>query len=125
MAKPLGPRVTVAVGKDSKGKAIHSYMLKSVADYFGFQVLKTTYRKGKGGRIVSFRGAKGTGSIAIPTGKTKTRTYNGKQIKTQIYKRMPIPGAMTIPQVQTFLKRATKNKPDHFVTTDGQTHAIQ
>lgn len=123
--KPLGPRVTVAVGKDSKGKATHSFMLKSVADFFGFQVVKQTYRKGKNNRIVSFRGSVGTGSIKIPTGKTVNRTVNGKQVKVKVYKQMPVPGGMTIPQIVAFLKKASKNKPDHFVTTDGQTHAVQ
>lgn len=123
--KPLGPRVTVAVGKDDKGKATHSFMLKSVADYFGFQVVKQTYRKGKNNRVVSFRGTVGSGSIKVPTGKTKTTTYNGQQIKIKLYKQIPVPGRMTIPQIQSFLKKATKNKPDHFVTTDGRTHAVQ
>ena len=125
MAKALGPRVTVAVGKDERGKATHSFMLKSVATYFGFQVVKQAFRKGKNNRTVSFRGVVGSGSIKVPTGRTTTRTYNGKQIKTKVYKRIPVPAAMTIPQIVAFLRKATKNKPDHFVTTDGRTHSVQ
>lgn len=126
MAKPLGPRVTVTVGKNKTNDDIHSFMLKSTAKFFGFKETAKTSRKGKGGRTVSFRGSRGgANSIKVPTGKTKTVQYKGKSIKIKLYKQVPMPGGMSIPEIVTFLKKAVNNKPDHFVTSDGRTHAVQ
>ena len=117
--KKLGPRVTVSVGRGKNGKAIHSFMLKATAELFGFQALKDTNHKSKNNRVVSFRGSK-SNAIKVPTGKTKKV---GK-VTRHLYKSIPMPGEMNIPKIQVFLKKATKNKPDHFVTSDGQTHSV-
>lgn len=122
--KALGPRVTVTVGKNKSNDDVHSFMLKSTANYFGFKAVAKTSRKGKNGRTVIFRGSK-SNSIKVPTGKTKTAQYKGKSIKVKIYKQIPMPGGLDIAAIITFLKKATNNKPDHFVSSDGRTHAVQ
>ena len=119
--KKLGPRVTIAVGKGSDGKAVYSYMLKKNAELFGFKATTSAIRKGKGGRIINYRGAaSGEGAIKVPTGKTKKI----KDTTHKIYVRMPMPSGMSINKIQAFLKKATKNKPDHFVSADGQTWPV-
>lgn len=126
MGKALGPRVTVTVGKNKANDDIHSYMLKSTAKYFGFKETVKLSRKGKGGRTVSFRGSRGgANSISLPTGKTKTIQYKGKAVKIKLYKQIPMPGSMSIPEIIVFLKKAVNNKPDHFVTADGRTYPVQ
>jgi hypothetical protein len=120
MAK-LGPRTTVAVGKDKAGKAVFSYMLESTAKYFGFPFEKNIVtRKNKKGYSVPIRGAVGQGHIKIPTGKTKKV---GKNTIT-LYKQVPMPGSMNIAKIGAFLKKATKNKPNSFVSQDGVTYSV-
>ncbi|MBE9213718.1 hypothetical protein IQ247_13760 [Plectonema cf. radiosum LEGE 06105] len=119
MAEKLGPRVTVAVGKDSKGIAIYSYMLKKHADYFKFPGVQNTIvtRKGKGGRTAPVRGAIGQGHIKVPT------QLKGKKGVTKYYQ-MPMPAGMTISKIGAFLKTASKNKPESFVTQDGVSYPV-
>ena len=118
MAEKLGPRVIVLVGKDKDGKAVYSNMLKRTADYFGFTPYKgIPSRKSSRGRIIVTRGAKGSGSIKVPTGKTTTKGSTA-------YKAIPMPNGMSIPKVAEFLKKATKNKPTSFVTEDGRTWPV-
>ncbi|AFY54392.1 hypothetical protein Riv7116_1851 [Rivularia sp. PCC 7116] len=115
----LGPRVTVAVGKDSTGKAIYSYMLKKHADFFKFPGVqnKIVTRKNKKGKPVAIRGAIGQGHIKVPTGKKSKKG-------AKRYYQMPMPAGMTIAKIGEFLKTASKNKPDSFVTEDGVTYPI-
>lgn len=117
----LGPRVTVLVGKGKTGKAVYSYMLKSVADNFGFKPeAKIPQSKSKKGHIVVKRGSmSGASAIKVPKGKN-AKTPKGNQK----YVSIPLPGGMTIPKTQEFLKKATKNKPEYFVTADGRTFPI-
>jgi hypothetical protein len=120
MAK-LGPRVTVAVGKDKAGKAIYSYMLEATAKYFGFSYEKNIVtRKNKKGRSVPIRGAVGQGHIKLPTGKTKKIGKN----TIVLYKQVPMPGSMNIAKIGAFLKKATKNKPKSFVSQDGVSYPV-
>lgn len=117
----LGPRAIVAVGKNSKGKAIYSYMLKRTAENFGFQIQKTIPTvKSKKGINVPRRGSKsGANAIMVPKGKNdKTSKGNVKMV------RIPMPGSMTIPKIQAFLQKAGKNKPEYFVTSDGRTYPV-
>ncbi|MEM7593290.1 MAG: hypothetical protein AAF383_17545 [Cyanobacteria bacterium P01_A01_bin.83] len=116
---PLGPRVTVAVGKRKDGKAIYSYMLEKNAKLFGFSTeKKTPTRKSKKGIIIPIRGSKGTKHIKIPIGDKKTTKGSQK------YAQVPMPGSMTIPKISAFLSKATKNKPKYFVSDDGIQHPI-
>lgn len=119
MAGKLGPRVTVAVGKDSKGIAIYSFMLKKHADYFKFPGVQKTIvtRKGKKGKVVAIRGAIGQGHIKVPT------DLPGKKGGKKYYQ-MPMPAGMTIAKIGAFLKTASKNKPESFVTQDGVTYPV-
>lgn len=119
MAEKLGPRVTVAVGKDKSGKAVYSYMLKKHATYFDFPgtqnsiVTKTSKNK----RTYPIRGTVGEGHIKVPT---KVKLKNGATRFVQ----MPMPGSMTIAKISAFLKTARKNKPESFVTEDGVTYPV-
>ncbi len=113
----LGPRATVAVGKNKEGKATYSYMLKGTAEFFGLAPVKSPGRKSKLGRQVSIRGSMGGAKIQVPTGR-KTRKGATK------YKSMPMPAGMSIPKIQAFLKKCTKNKPESFVTDDGRTWPV-
>ncbi len=121
MAKPLGPRVTVAFGKNKQGKAIYVYMLEATAKYFGFSYeKKIVTRKNKKGRNVPVRGSVGAKHIKLPTGKTVTRN---KQI-VAVYKQIPVPASANISQMGEFCKKASKNKPKNFVTPDGRTWSV-
>jgi hypothetical protein len=141
----LGDRVTVAVGKDKNGHAIYSYMLKSVATYFGLTALTSTPTKNnKFGDPIPSRGSKGGGSIKIPINqrtavkippppksgspaqhhkppapKSKTTVKITKRILS-----MPMPAGMTIAKIAQFLKTATKNKPTEFISSRGRTHPV-
>lgn len=116
---PLGPRVTVAVGKSKKGKTLYSFMLESTAKNFGFPFeKKTVTRKSKTGGLVIIRGSFRAKSIKVPAGKNK-KTKKG-HIK---YLQIPMPVGMTIPKIQAFLQKATKNKPTTFISDDGLHHS--
>ena len=117
--RELGPRVTVAVGKDKNGKAIYSYMLKKHADYFSFPGVQNSIvtRKSAKGRTVPIRGSVGQGHIKVPTGKKTAKKANQ-------YYQMPMPAGMTIAKIGAFLASAKKNKPDSFVTQDGITFPV-
>lgn len=125
----LGPRVTVRIGQVKKtvaGKAknvtVYSYMAKSTADYFGFKIEKSatsTASSGSGGKKRSprlLRGSVGSGSIKIPAGKTKAGATK--------YKRIPVPSGLPLVQIQAFLGKASKNKPESFVSREGRTYPI-
>lgn len=115
----LGPRALVQFGKTGKdGKVQYSKMLKQTAEYFGFKVeKKIPTRKGKRGQTVPIPGSQGSKFIAIPTGK-KTKK-GGNQ-----YKQIPVPAGANLTQIGVFLKKATKNKPDTFVSHDGRTWPV-
>lgn len=117
----LGPRCIVQVGKGKNGKAVYSYMLEKTAKHFGLPIeKKIPSRKGKSGRIISIRGSQaGSSSITVPLG-DRFKTPKGT-LKTA---RMPMPPGMDIPKIQTFLKRATKNKPKTFTTSDGVSYPV-
>jgi hypothetical protein len=124
----LGPRVTVRLGQVKRtvaGKAknvtVYSYMAKSTADYFGFKIEKsvTSTASGSGGKKRSprlLRGSVGSGSIKIPAGKTKSGATK--------YKRIPVPSGLPLVQIQAFLSKASKNKPESFVSREGRTYPI-
>lgn len=124
----LGPRVTVRIGQVKKtvaGKAknvtVYSYMAKSTADYFGFKIenaAKSTPSSGGGkkGTARLLRGSVGSGSIKIPAGKTKAGATK--------YKRIPVPSGLPLVQIQAFLGKASKNKPESFVSREGRTYPI-
>lgn len=116
---PLGPRVTVAVGSTKNRKVLYSFMLKSVADNYGFKAQKKTpTTKSKTGFLVPIRGSKGNKHIKVPVGK------NAKTKKGHIkYHQIPMPAGMTIPKIVTFLQKAGKNKPSYFISDDGLVHS--
>lgn len=119
MAK-LGPRVSVPVGKNSKGIQLYSYMLKSIAENFNFSFeAKTPTRKNKKNRVVPLRGSKGAKHIKVPKG-PQHKYKNGSPKYVQI----PIPASMNISQISAFLAGAKKNKPSSFVSDDGRTHSV-
>ena len=120
MARELGPRTTVLVGKNKKSQNIYSFMLKKTAEYFDFPGVQTKLpvRVGKKSkRATAIRGAVGQGHIKIPTGK---KTQKG----AVQYAQVPMPAGMTIPKIETFLKTAKRNKPEFFVTQDGTTYPV-
>lgn len=117
-------RVTVLVGqvkkkvngKDSNVNA-YSYMNKSTADYFGFKIetsATTTPSSKSGGKKASprlVRGSSGAGSITIKGADKKNYS-------------IPIPSGLTLTQIKAFLSKASKNKPESFVSKDGRTYPI-
>ncbi|NEP01251.1 MAG: hypothetical protein F6K58_21850 [Symploca sp. SIO2E9] len=120
MAGKIGPRVIVQVGKGKNGKAVYSYMLKKIADNFGFTIeKKIPQRKGKNGRIIVQRGSVGRGSITVPLS-ARAKTPKGNTRTASI----PIPEGMTIPKIQAFLQKAKKNKPEYFVSMDGRSWPV-
>lgn len=118
--KPRGGRVTVKMGTHPKTKKpLYSYMLKSVATYFGIGSDTVTGVKTKTGRMVYPRGSVSGGSIKVPKA-----APTGKVVKPQ-YLSMPIPPGMDHRDISEFLvKRCTKNKPKNYVTRDGRTVSI-
>lgn len=128
-SKALGPRVTVLVGQIKKkvgGKDtnvnVYSYMAKTTADFFGFKTeasATSTPSSKSGGKKRSprlIRGSSGAGSIKVPAGKPA----NGKQA----YKRIPVPSGLPLTQIKAFLQKASKNKPERFVSRDGRSYPI-
>lgn len=124
MATKHGPRVIVAFGKDPKTKkATYVRMTKSVAEYFGFQQeKKVPTRKSSKGRIIPVPGSVGAGSIKVPSG--KFGKAGADKVKSVLYKSIPVPSGATLPQIEAFLKKATKNKPESFVSRDGRSWPI-
>ncbi|NEO34267.1 MAG: hypothetical protein F6K36_28465 [Symploca sp. SIO3C6] len=116
----FGPRTSVIVGRDSKNKSLVSYMLKRIAEHYGFSITKTLPQtRSKNGRIVVKRGSVMHGSIKVPVSNTAvTRKGNRK------YHEIPMPAGMTILKIQSFLQKAKKNKPDHFVSIDGRSWPV-
>ena len=117
----LGPRSTIAVGSGKNKKVLYSFMLKKVADHYGFKPpSKNPTRKRKDGTVVTVRGSVGNKHIKVPVSKTaKTKKGNRK------YHQIPMPAGMTLEKIKTFLKKATKNKPEFFISDDGLQHSIQ
>lgn len=121
--KKLGQRVTVEIGSTKVGNKtvkIYSYMLKSVADRFGFKEATNpgaTIKRGSKSIKIVVRGSR-SNSIKIPVGEAKAGDKKGTQ-----YVSMPT-GIASITQVKAFLKKATKNKPKTFVSKDGRTHSV-
>ncbi|MEQ8383328.1 MAG: hypothetical protein RH949_13300 [Coleofasciculus sp. A1-SPW-01] len=122
MAEKKGPRSIYFVGKGKNGKAIYSYMLRSTGDHFGFTPeKKIPQSKGKNGRIVTKRGStSGANAITVPMG-PQFKTKKGSPKTRQI----PLPNGMTIPKTQEFLKKAKKNRPLFFTTSDGITYPVE
>jgi len=117
-------RVTVLVGQVKKkvnGKDtnvnVYSFMQKSTADYFGFTVATsaTTAPSNKsGGKKASprlVRGSSGSGSIKIKGADKKTYS-------------IPIPSGVPLVQIKAFLGKASKNKPESFVSKDGRSYPV-
>lgn len=122
MAK-LGPRIPVTFRAAGKKPGKRVFMLKKTAEYFGFKAAPYT-KKDKKGRSIPVRGAVGSGSIKVPSKEQGTTTYNKKTIKYFKLKRIPVPGDATIVEIQAFLKKATKNKPETFYSVDGTSHPV-
>ena len=125
----IGPRVTVSIGSKKVGTktvVLYSYMPKTVADLFGFKAISAPKSAGKtvGGKKTEgnlIRGSVGAGSIKVPIGKAPSRGINkGKQK----YRSIPMPSGATNVMIVAFLKKATKNKPDRFVSKDGRTYPV-
>lgn len=127
-ARKLGPRVTVLLGQIKKKVGgtvknvnVYSYMAKSTADFFGFKIENAakstpTSKGGKGGTARLLRGSVGSGSIKVPAGKTPKGATK--------YKRVPVPSGLPLVQIQAFLSKASKNKPESFVSREGRTYPI-
>ncbi|MBD2609453.1 hypothetical protein H6G81_34430 [Scytonema hofmannii FACHB-248] len=132
----LGPRATVVFGtiktvnpanKSGTGRSVqYSYMRKSTAEFFGLKPAPDAKGvKGKNGRQVSVKGSKGSGSIKIPVGSGTGATPAAKAGKGKIvYKSIPVPSGANIDSIKKFIGTFTKNKPDSFVTKDGQTWPV-
>lgn len=119
--RPLGPRVTVAFGTDTKTKKTkYVYMLKSIATYYGFTVAADPKVKTKKGKLVAVRGTIGSGSIKVPYG-TKVTGKKGAATK---YKSIPVPAGATVSKIRTFLQKASKNKPLSFTTPQGRSYPL-
>jgi hypothetical protein len=129
----IGPRVTVAIGSKKVGNAtvsLYSYMPKTVADLFGFKAIsspkskdRTVNGKKVTGSLIS--GSIGAGSIKVPIGKpTKKKSKSGGTTTIQKYRSIPMPNGATNAMIVAFLKKATKNKPDRFVSRDGRTYPV-
>jgi hypothetical protein len=126
----IGPRVSVLVaqitkkvGSKSTKTNVYSYMRKATAEFFGFKVANavSTPASKTGTKKVAqlVRGSVGSGSIKVPVPKnTKDKT------KAQKYRQIPIPAGVGLVQIQSFLKKATKNKPESFVSKDGRTYPV-
>jgi hypothetical protein len=133
-SKALGPRVSVLVGQVTRnvnGKPVkanvYSYMLKSTAEYFGFKAVNaqtTPARKASGAKksATLVRGTVGAGSIKVPVATAATGT--GTKGKGSKYRRIPMPSGLTLAQIQAFLTKATKNKPQSFVSKNGRTYPV-
>ncbi|MBW4421543.1 MAG: hypothetical protein KME13_20350 [Myxacorys californica WJT36-NPBG1] len=129
----IGPRVTVAIGSKKVGNqtvTLYSYMPKTVADLFGFKAVaapKAKDRTQNGKKITGglIRGSIGAGSIKVPIGKpTKKKNAAGKQVTVQKYRSIPVPNGATNAMIVAFLKKASKNKPDRFVSRDGRSYPV-
>ncbi|MEM9926768.1 MAG: hypothetical protein AAF915_23975 [Cyanobacteria bacterium P01_D01_bin.50] len=99
------------------------FMLKQTAEHFGFKVAPYTKKNSKGYNI-PVKGSKGSGSVKVPSGEIGTTKYNKKTIKYAKLKRIPVPSDATIIEIQAFLKKATKNKPETFYSVDGTSHPV-
>lgn len=94
-------------------------MRKATADYFGFKYeKKIKIRIGKKKQRVPIKGSMGAGSIKVPT---KNKAKGGVGFKLA---QIPVPGPATILDIQTFLKTASKNKPESFFSVDGQSWPV-
>jgi hypothetical protein len=123
--KKLGSRVTVRYAVESGNQPVYVYMLKSTAEFFGFKYDKVALKTTKKNYKIPVRGSVGAKSIKIPTGKYKTYTTKGKSLKIEIFKRIPIPTSGNLIKTIKFLKSATKNKPEKFISPDGRTWPVQ
>ncbi len=110
-------RVIVLFGKDKQNQNTYSRMLNSVAEFYGFTKVSSIPKREKSGRTYYLRGNKGTASIQVPSG---AKTPKGHP---QLFS-IPIPPSATIGKIESFLAKATKNKPDYFITKDGQSFPI-
>lgn len=125
--KALGPRVSVLVAqkkgvKGAKGgKKLYSFMAKKTAELFGFAIdnraASGAAAKGKVQRIV--RGSSGAGSIKVPI----SSGGSGNDAKKKFVS-IPIPSGVTLADIKTFLGKASKNKPDSFVSKQGRTYPL-
>lgn len=125
----IGARVTVVVAtKKTKdgSKTFYSYMPKAVADLFGFKAIAAPKSKSKvkGREGTLLRGSIGAGSIKVPIGKPTTKKVGGKTVKVQKYRSIPIPNGVSNAGIAAFLRKATKNKPEKFVSKDGRTYPV-
>lgn len=125
----IGARVTVVVGTKKVGnetKTLYSYMPKAVADLFGFKPISAPKtkpkKKGQSGRLI--RGSMGAGSIKVPIGKPTKKKVGGKEVQVQKYRSIPVPNGCTNEMIVAFLKKASKNKPEKFVSVDGRTYPV-
>ena len=118
--KKLGPRVTVEFGKSTRksksnpsgGGARYVFMLKSIADALGLKIVPSAGVKTKKGNTIAVRGNKGSGSIMVPAAKGSTKKFS-----------IPVPPGATIADIRKFLTTA-KNKPESFVSVNGQSYPI-
>ena len=130
----IGPRVTVTIGTKKVGNqtvVLYSYMPKTVSDLFGFKPISAPKSKDRtvNGKKVSgglIRGSIGAGSIKVPIGKPlkKKIKATGKFGMVQKFRSIPMPNGANNTMIAAFLKKATKNKPDRFVSKDGRTYPI-
>lgn len=125
----IGPRVTVSIGSKKVGTktvVLYSYMPKTIADLFGFKAISAPKSVG---RVINgkktegnlLRGSVGAGSIKVPIGKAPA---SGKRKGIQKFRSIPMPNGVTNVMIVAFLKKATKNKPDRFVSKDGRTYPV-
>jgi hypothetical protein len=122
MADKKGPRAIYQVGTGERRKKLYSYFLQKNGDHFGFKPedkVPVTKNK-KTGSYVAFRGStSGANAITVPMG-ARYKTAKGTPKTMQI----PMPNEMTIPKIQAFLRKASKNRPTWFVTRDGITYPV-
>lgn len=125
----IGARQTVAIGSKKVGNTtvtLYSYMPKTIVDLFGFKAIaapKGKQRTINGKKVEGglLRGSVGAGSIKVPIGKAPT---TGKNKGKQKFRSIPMPNGVTNAMIAAFLKKATKNKPEKFVSVGGRTYPV-